>query len=76
VAAIGEAGERIAARQLAQAVDHRLQPERLADLAQARQRVTRLLQQLQRRIEIESVRVARRGVGWRGHSGESKFGSV
>ena len=62
VAPVGQAGERIAARELAQAVDHRLQPGLVAGAAPVRQRVTRLLQQLQRAVEAERGSIAERGV--------------
>ena len=57
LAAVGQAGQRIAARQLAQAIDHRLQPGGVRGAAPLGQRVARLLQQLQRTVEAE------RGVG-------------
>jgi hypothetical protein len=76
VAAIGEAGERD--RGSTARTGRRSPPAARAPCRPraGRQRVPRLLQQLQRRIEIERVRFAGRGVGGRGHSGGSKFGSV
>ena len=66
LAPVRQARERIAARELAQAVDHRLQP-RGARPRPVRQGVARLLQQLERAVEAERCGVVRRGVELKGH---------
>ncbi len=62
VTAVGQAGERIAARDLAQPVDERLQPRVGADRMLLGKHLTRLLQQLQRPIEAERLGIAERRV--------------
>ena len=74
VAPVGEAGERIAARELAQAVDHRLQPGRVAGAAPLGQRMARLLQQLQRAVEAERASIAERRVDLGRHEVGVSFG--
>ena len=76
VAAVGQAGERIAARQLAQAVDHRLQPGRVAGAAALRQGMARLLQQLQRAVEAERASIAERRVDLGRHEVGVSFEAV
>ncbi len=53
LAAVGQAGQRIAAGQIAQPVDHRLQPLHLAQRLGVGQPRARLLQQLQRRVQAQ-----------------------
>jgi hypothetical protein len=65
VAPIGQSGERIAARQLAQAVDHRLQPGDAVALPIG-QDVAGLLQQLERTVEAERCTVVDRGIDLEG----------
>jgi hypothetical protein len=75
LAPVRQAGERIAARELAQAVDHRLQPG-VAVAVRIRQHVSRLLQQLQRTLEAERGSMAERGIDLGGHERWSRFGAV
>jgi hypothetical protein len=56
LAAVREAGERVAARKFAQRVDHGLQPDRAADGGPIGQFAARLRQQLQRRREPQPGR--------------------
>ena len=74
VAPVGQAGQRIAARELAQAVDHRLQPGRVAGAASLGQHMARLLQQLQRAVEAERASIAERRVDLGRHEVGVSFG--
>ena len=76
VAPVRQAGERIAARELAEAVDHRLQPGGVAGAAPLRQHMTRLLQQLQRAVEAERASIAERRVDLGGHEVGVSFAAV
>ena len=74
VAPVGQAGERIAARELAEAVDHRLQPGHVAGAAALGQHMARLLQQLQRAVEAERASIAERRVDLGRHEVGVSFG--
>jgi hypothetical protein len=65
VAPVGQTGERIAARELTQAVDHRLQPGNAVALPIG-QDVAGLLQQLERTVEAERCTIVDRGIDLEG----------
>jgi secreted protein with Ig-like and vWFA domain len=65
VAPVGQPGERIATRELTQAVDHRLQPGNAVALPIG-QDVAGLLQQLERTVEAERRTIVDRGIDLEG----------